>query len=161
MSLIADDEDNEFYVSFSSLACPQLHPHNQPNEFRVSWQTMKELSGRWKVALTEVQYNNFHCLANSRYGIAFSQHEQLTSTFTGKITITDKVPALKLDLPSHSTMQLPSMQTSKDERIMFTSEGCSKFNITFDSIDDAKRCGFAELTHQTLNDTLIAPYPIH
>ena len=163
---------NEFYVDFSSRSCLDLHPENRANNFRISWQTAKELTGGgWKVALTALRYNNFHCIANTRFGIIYERLTPVTSTFVGKLSIIDNKPVLKFDLPPPANIQLPRTRTTGDERILILSDVHKTFNMTFDSIDDAKKYGFrqkkihktilgkVEAEKRILNDVALPSHP--
>ena len=145
-----DAEDDEFYVSFSSRSCRELHSKYKANDFRVSWQTPRELAGRWKVALTQVQYNNIHSA-----GIIFKKHCPVTASFMSKLTISGSTIGFLVEQPPPGNVSLPVVRTV-DNHLRITSEQCKKFSITFDSLAEARRCGFTQVTHKTTNGTLEA-----
>lgn len=156
MSSIADNEEDEFYVSFSSQACPDIHPQNKANNFQVSWQTAKELTGRWKVALTEVRYNNIHSIANSRFGVSCEKLSQVTSTFMAKLTVTNNTLDILVKQPPPAVVSLPVVRKTSDDHVMINSEICKQFTISFDSLSEAQRCGFTTQIVRTENGMLVA-----
>ena len=153
-------EENEFYVTFSSNDCLMIHPNNQANEFRTSWETPKELSGRWKVALTEVQYNNFHCIANSAFGVKYGRQVPVIVKFAGKVAFVDNMPTLDIEFPPSSfatvNIPLPTVRKTGDDKVMFKSRKCKNFTVTFDTIEEANKFGFTALTNATTNGELIS-----
>lgn len=156
MSSIADDEDDEFYVSFSSQACLDIHPQNKANNFQVSWQTAKELTGRWKVALTEVRYNNIHSIANRKFGVSCKKLGQVTSSFMAKLTVTNNTIGMLVEQPPPAVVTLPVVRKTSGDYVMIKSEMCKNFTITFDSLSEAQRCGFKTKVVRTENGMLVA-----
>ena len=120
---VNDNQQNEFYVHFSSVDCPMLYRDNQANDFRVTWQTPKELLGRWKVALTDVQYNNFHATVNSSFGVEFSQWVKDSISFVGKLTLVDNLqPILTLEAPPPRQRPPPSVRKTAEDHACFKTQ---------------------------------------
>jgi hypothetical protein len=65
---------NDFYVVLPSNACPEIHPDNDASKFFVTFNQCIDLnpSEKWKVALTEVNYNSVISTLDTNHGVEYS-----------------------------------------------------------------------------------------
>ena len=79
-------DENGFYVILPSNSNPDVHPDNTASNFRVNYQNPIQLAqpNEWKVALTDMTYNQSSVTTNISQGF---EYEQKLPTTVKKILI--------------------------------------------------------------------------
>ncbi len=148
---------DDFYIVLPSNACPDIHPQNSASKYIVSWQNPIELDHKWKVALTELNFNYTLTTVNRDYGLKiFKTHDdgaigdcELKLT-KHKVTI-NKWRSLEFINCSQycKFVGKNDLNTFLVRKFLyFTSK--YKFYIRFGDLQAAKTCGFP--THKGRND---------
>ena len=150
----------DFYVVLPSNACPDIHPENTAAKFFVSWESPIDLSdGKWKVALTEANFNRPSASVNTNFGIEYGKTRVSTFSHTcniaiyevkGKPTATvgwcrpEKFP--EPVNPPHDSWQLP--RTWLDDKRHLYLELDHPFDMTFSDRESATKAGFKQYKYR-------------
>jgi len=70
---------NDFFVILPSNACPAIHPDNVANNFHITFKDTinMDLNDNWKVALTELDFNNVYNTVNTCHGVVVTYHKTI------------------------------------------------------------------------------------
>jgi len=88
LSIMTDNNKDEFYMVFDSNSSLLLHRDNTPSNFVISWENQIQLNplDNWHVALTDLTYNNYSATISSNYAIKYSHFVETTHTAVADLT---------------------------------------------------------------------------
>ena len=145
---------DDFYVILPSNACSDTHPENVANKYIISWENPINLTGQWKVALTEANFNYINSSVSTEFAIDYDvvhfdviQGSSNLGIRGDSIGFADDQKSVQHPLGTWN----PTEIFDDDHYIYMISK--HNFEITFPDMDKAKFCGFTKLKNQSLSDS--------
>ena len=150
----------DFYLVLPSNACANLHPNNTASKFFVSFNETINTSPNdaWKVALTEMHFNDVLLTLNTGHGIEYVEMES-DLEYRGDMKIIWRAGHFEVQWPSHigyvdgsgklQHFNVGDFHIETDKRVVFYNP-TKKFTVTFKR--SGKVLGFNEVTYTSTYD---------